>query len=135
MSKIIQANKEKEAKMDKRAIVVEIYTEDGSEDHYGMKITDFKRIDSFPEGAKIFEARKNELTATVSNSDFGDLTIEKDYGKMTDEDFKKEEKFIVSAWRYSCINESRFILEFDEDLYGKFVFITKMDKGAYLSVD
>lgn len=119
--------------MSKRKFYVLVKLADPEEDHYGFKIESFRRIDSVPENA----VSCKPYEGCVANYEFGDLNRDIDYSKMSDKEIEKETKYLVSADEYYRIpgDKNSLVLEFDEDSYGKFIFVTKMDKSAYFSAE
>lgn len=92
--------------------------------HYGLKIESFKKLENFPEGDKITSG--NEFAITVSDEAWANMDTEFDY--ESDECMK----FVVTADNMVDINENTVCLEFNEDSYGKFIFLFKKENGAYL---
>lgn len=110
---------------DKRIFV--LINMESVKDHYAMKINSYKRVDGMPKDKKIIHCK--ETIATACDFDFSYVLSDIDPAN------EKDCRFLTPAYSFCNINENEVILEFDEDSYGKFVYLTKMEKGAFITFD
>lgn len=113
-------------------IYVEILLDEVTDvERYTTPIKEFKRISSFPSNA-IMADEGYQATISPASWEDGGLTPE-ELQKMTPKEqenaIKQEEKFLVVPNRYASNpeNEDIIYLEFSEDDYGRFVYVSKLE--------
>ena len=121
----------------KRSYFIELNLEE-QRNHYCSKITSFKKLESFPDGVRIIDNNTNpsDPVGFIADHDFS--YVGKDsfsYEGKTDEDIDRHSRFVTNALRYSVINQENVVVEFDEDSYAKFIYVTKMKNGAYFGAE
>ena len=122
----------------KKSYFVQLNLEPIQKDHYCSKILQFRNLESFPSDARIIDNKinKKDPVAFVSNYDFsyiGEGSFS--YDGKTEKEIEKHARFVTPSLRYVVLNEQNVIVEFDEDAYGKFIYLTKMENGAYFGAE